>query len=61
MPTINQFGRYEVEAEVARGGMGVIYRVRDRDLHRSLAMKVSLDEAQEPASSAADPGKLARF
>lgn len=32
--------RYEVGDEVARGGMGVIYRVRDLQLNRTLAMKV---------------------
>jgi WD40 repeat protein/serine/threonine protein kinase len=32
--------RYALEGEVARGGMGVIFRVRDRDLSRMLAMKV---------------------
>ena len=32
--------RYTLEDEVARGGMGVIFRVRDHDLSRTLAMKV---------------------
>src|SRR5437773_4290545 len=32
--------RYALEGEVARGGMGVIWRVRDCDLSRTLAMKV---------------------
>jgi hypothetical protein len=32
--------RYSLENEVDRGGMGVIWRVRDRDLSRTLAMKV---------------------
>ena len=32
--------RYSLEDEVARGGMGVIFRVRDRNLSRTLAMKV---------------------
>lgn len=33
-------GRYRVEGVVARGGMGVIYAVRDRELDRVVAMKV---------------------
>lgn len=32
--------RYRVEGIVARGGMGIIYAVRDRELDRTLAMKV---------------------
>lgn len=35
-----RLGRYSVQEEVARGGMGVIYRVRDTELNRTLAMKV---------------------
>ena len=34
------FARYQVEGEVARGGMGAILRVWDEDLRRHLAMKV---------------------
>ena len=36
--------RYVLGPEVARGGMGVILRVRDRVLHRSLALKVMREE-----------------
>ena len=31
--------RYELEGEIARGGMGVIIRGRDNDLGRDVAMK----------------------
>ncbi len=56
--------RYRSEGEVARGGMGSIQKVWDRDLRRFLAMKVSLvttpvageDAVQRPGSSV-----LARF
>ena len=41
--------RYALQGEVARGGMGVIYKVRDRELNRTLAMKVMLGAA--PTSS----------
>lgn len=48
-------GRYEDEREIARGGMGAILRVHDRDLHRELAMKVMLEElgGLEPDSTEA--------
>ncbi|MGF1583409.1 MAG: tetratricopeptide repeat protein [Gemmataceae bacterium] len=41
-PTPNRVGRYDVLGEVARGGMGVIWRVHDLDFDRHLAMKVLL-------------------
>jgi serine/threonine protein kinase/Flp pilus assembly protein TadD len=45
-------GRYAVEEEIARGGMGAILRVWDADLRRALAMKVML---QADGPSSADP------
>ena len=53
--------RYTVLDQVARGGMGVVLRVRDEDLRRELAMKV-LDRADRQADAAAsDPRDLGRF
>jgi serine/threonine protein kinase/Flp pilus assembly protein TadD len=46
---------YEVTGEVGRGGMGVVYRVRDRGLERDLAVKVML------ADPAARPEQAERF
>ena len=56
------FGRYDVEDEVARGGMGAIYKIKDRDLSRTLAMKVMLRSSDGTASSPdATRANLARF
>ena len=42
---------YQVEAEIGRGGMGVVYRARDPKLERPVAVKVL------PAEFATDPGR----
>ena len=44
------FDRYQIESVIARGGMGIVYRVRDRELNREAAMKViSADKIDDVA------------
>jgi formylglycine-generating enzyme required for sulfatase activity/serine/threonine protein kinase len=55
---------YRVEGEVARGGMGVIFKVFDERLRRSLAMKVLLErraDAGDPDTARTGPQQLVRF
>jgi serine/threonine-protein kinase len=43
----SQVGRYTIEGEIARGGMGVVFRASDPDFGRTLAVKVLLDHRRE--------------
>lgn len=50
-----RIGPYEVQREIGRGGMGVVYLARDTKLDRDVAIKAL------PDALAADPERLARF
>lgn len=63
MRRTGELGRYRVSGEIARGGMGAIYKVWDQDLRRELAMKVVLTDSPETSSGTDEEthARLARF
>jgi serine/threonine protein kinase len=50
-----RFGVYEVAAQIGAGGMGEVYRARDSQLKRDVAIKIL------PGDVTADAERLARF
>ncbi len=47
MPDRTSDSRYQLQGEIARGGMGAILKGRDTDLGRDLAIKVLLEEHKD--------------
>lgn len=48
-------GKYQIQAEIGRGGMGIVYRALDQNLRRSVALKVLAPQL------AVDPEFVQRF
>ncbi len=55
LPAGAKLGPYQIIAPIGAGGMGEVYRARDTQLDRDVAIKIL------PASFARDPDRMARF
>src|SRR5215475_11154042 len=50
-----KLARYEIRSQLGAGGMGEVYRARDTEIGRDVALKVL------PSAFSADPDRLQRF
>ena len=55
LPPGTRLGPYEIVDEIGKGGMGEVYRATDKNLRRSVAIKVL------PPDVAGDADRLVRF
>lgn len=55
VPAPSSLGRFEVQGELGRGGMGLVLAARDPDLRRTVAVKTLIDPQR------VEPTQLARF